>query len=224
MIRKLLICPYFGPTPPWMPYWLANVKRNLEPRGYDVLMDTDEAAFRERVETILWVEAPPLYGTGKTWDYRPALGMLYEQELAVGEYDFWGHTDFDCVYGRVDRWLTDDFLRDLDMFSNCSTYVNGCWSLYRNSLQMRELFTLEKGWKSILEDELPSGWAEYQFSVLIANEAAEGSLKKAWEQWQIFDGQEVSRLRFDGDHLMLDHAEVMMGHFRRTKFYPEGCK
>lgn len=224
MISKLLICPYFGPTPRWMPYWLANVKRNLEPSGYDVLMDTDEAGFKERVRRILGVEAPPLYGGGKTWDYRPALGMLYQEELWVGNYDFWGHTDFDCVYGRVDCWLTDSFLRDVDMHSNCATYVNGCWSLYRNSAQMRELFMWEKNWKAILEDEVPSGWAEFQFSVLIANEAEEGSLTKAWTQWQVYEADEVARLRFDGGHLMLDDAEVMMGHFRRTKSYPEGCK
>jgi hypothetical protein len=160
-------------------------------------------------------------GTGKVWDYRPALGLLYEDETTG--FDFWGHTDFDVVYGRVEQWVTDVFLERLDMHSNCTSYVNGCWSLYRNTRLMRTLFQDEPLWQPIMEDVRPHGWAEKEFSKLIADAHRERSLRKAWTQWQVFGDNDLDSLRFDGDRLMVDNTEVMMAHFRRTKRYPPGC-
>lgn len=107
MIKKLMICPYFGTLPPWFDSYLANIEM-LKPLGYDWHITTNLKLFKERVGDILGIKCPIVPGTGKPWDYRPAFGVLFAEELK--RYDYWGHTDFDCVYGRVDRFVTDEFL------------------------------------------------------------------------------------------------------------------
>lgn len=221
MISKCLVCPYFGKYPPWMDHWLAN-SEHLRELGYEFLFDDEEDEFRERVRRVLDIECPPMRGTGKVWDFRPAFGMLYEKELAG--FDFWGHTDFDCVYGRVNLFVTDEFLQDIDMHSDCRDYVNGPWSLYRNTAQMRDLFMEEPMWQPIMEDPEPSGWAEKEFSEIIRFAHDEARLVKAWTQWQVFEPHELSQLWLSpGSGLTLNGREVFMAHFRRTKVYPAGC-
>jgi hypothetical protein len=120
-------------------------------------------------------------------------------------------------------FVTDEFLQPIDMHSNCSTYVNGCWSLYRNTPQMASLFMEERLWQQELTDPLPSGWAEREYSKLIEAQHNEGRLVKEWTQWQVFEEARLARLRFDEEKLIVDRTEVMMAHFRRTKVYPPGC-
>ena len=221
MISKLFVLPYFGDLPPWMDLWHANVAE-LAAHGYDVLLDHDEDSFRQRVRDRLGVECPPMSGTGKTWDYRPALGVLYDNEIA--SYDFWGHTDLDCVYGRVERWVTDEFLAGIDMHSNCVAYMNGCWSLYRNTATVDNAFTEVRGWQEYLTTPEPTGWGETVYSEQLSEMHSEGRLRKAWTQWQVFDPHELACLRRLPDRrLISDGVEVMMCHFRRTKTYPQGC-
>jgi hypothetical protein len=220
VISKIFICPFFGDLPPWYEHWESN-SEHLRELGYEFLFDNDEMEFRTRVHEKLGIVCPPLWGTGKMWDFRPALGLLYEDEIAG--FDFWGHTDFDVVYGRVDQWVTNDFLQEIDMHSNCFDYVNGSWSLYRNTEQMRDLFMQEPLWREIMESPAATGWAEKEFSKLISHAHEEGSLVKAWTQWQVFTEIELANLRWDGEKLMCGENETMMAHFRRTKVFPRGC-
>jgi hypothetical protein len=220
VISKCLVCPYFGEYPPWWPHWLSN-SEHLRELGYEFLFDTDEDAFRARVRRVLDIECPPMWGTGNVWDFRPALGLLYKEELTG--FDFWGHTDFDCVYGRVDQFVTDKFLQEIDMHSNHDTYVCGPWSLYRNTELMRTLFQQEPLWAEIMESPTPSGWAEFSFSEIVAAMHDEGQLVKAWTKWQTASQDNFDRLHLDGDRLIDGRDEVMMAHFRRTKVYPAGC-
>lgn len=221
MISKCLVCPYFGEYPPWWKHWLSNTE-HLRDLGYEFLFDNDEDAFRKRVRRVLDIECPPMWGTGKVWDFRPALGLLYREELTG--FDFWGHTDFDCVYGRLDQFVSDEFLQDIDMHSDCRDYVNGPWSLYRNTTQMRELFFEEPLWEELMQEPEPNGWAEFAFSGLIRAAHDEGQLVKAWTQWQVFEERDLAELWLASEgRLTLRGEEVFMAHFRRTKVYPAGC-
>lgn len=220
MIRKLLIAPWFGPLPAWMPTYIRNSIR-MRYHGYDFLIETNERVFADRVRRKLDIDCPPLTGTGNIWDFRAAFGVIYEREVA--DYDFWGHTDFDCVYGRVEQWVTDEFLDGLDVHSNCHAYMNGCWSLYRNTPTVNEAFRRAPEWAERMTSPEPSGWVEAGFSEALEEMHAAGEIRKRMTQWQVFDAAELARVRLDGDRLVLDGREQMMAHFRRTKTYPEGC-
>lgn len=207
MTKKLMITCFFGDLPPWIEHYQP-------PKGYDFLLVTDLEDFNRRVKEKLEIDSPIQPGTGKPWDFRPALGILYEEELQG--YDFWGHTDLDCVYGNVEKWVTEEFLADLDVHSNHNTYVCGCWSLFRNIPQVNNLFR-QCDWKRYMLDPKPNGWVEGEFS----RSLEKSGLRYRYTFWQGNPWADVLRLeqREDGT-LLQDGTEIMMFHFRRTKRWP----
>lgn len=213
--------PWFGLFPEWMPYYEANIER-LVKLGYDFLFDQDVEKFRWRVWRKIGIKAPIVAGEGKVHDYRATFGVLYEDELRG--YDFWGHTDPDCVYGRVDEFVTDEFLKDIDIHSNHVDYVCGPWTLYRNRLDVNELFWQTSEWEENLLNPCVTGWVEKGYTAEVDARHAAGQLNRIYTMWQTSNLNDFSTLHFDGDRLLEGENEVMMAHFRRTKVYPEGCK
>lgn len=206
-IKKLLIVPFFGPLPEWM-------DKYEKPEGYDILIDQDLEGFKKRVKDILGIECPIESGTGKVWDYRPTLGLLYAKELEG--YDFWGHTDLDCVYGDVDRWVTDEFLNDLDVLSNHNTYVCGFFSLYRNTKVVNEFFMKHPFWKDFLTDDRINAWVESDFSRYLES----SGLRYAYRSWQGDYTDTSPNLKKEDGGLYQDGTEIAMFHFRRSKKWP----
>lgn len=219
-MRKIFITPYFGEFPEWMEKYKAHFEEVLRPAGYDWLLDTDLEGFKKRVKDKLGIDYPGLPGTGKVWDYRGALGFLYEEEIKG--YDFWGHTDFDVVYGDVNKWVTDVFLAELDMHSNHNTYVNGCWSLYRNIPEVNKLFMQADHWDHYLRFKIANGWVEGEFSRVLERSGLQ--YKYTFWQGNPYDSDPI--LKFENGKLYQDvkrdgtWEEIMMFHFRRSKRWP----
>lgn len=222
MIRKLLICPWFGELPPWFSLWEANVAA-LKGEGYDVLRVHDLDWFKQRVREVLDIEAPIVAGEGKIHDYRCAFGLLFEPEL-IG-YDFWGHTDFDCVYGRINTFLPAFVLDNLDLFSNHIDYVSGPWSLYRNVPEVNTLFQEHPHWRSFLKDPDVSGWVEKEFTGLVDDAHDQQRIRRMYASWQTRNLDDFGSVRFDEQGRLVEgQREIMVAHFRRTKEYPKGCR
>ena len=216
MIRKLFICPYFGHLPPWMPAYMHNVSKQLGPHGYDVLIDHNLKRFRARAKKLLRVECPPMFGNGKVHDFRAVLGVLYQDEIAG--YDFWGHTDFDIVYGNPAAFVTDEFLAELDIHSDGWDYVNGPWTLYRNTEANARLFEAESGWRDIVEHPVTTGWVESIYADHVKDQV--GSRFRI-TNWQTRNLDHFGSLYFrDGRLFEGSRGEVLFAHFRRTKRYP----
>ncbi len=211
MLRKLLICPWFGPLPSWYDHWHANISQLIE-YGYDFLVDHDEEAFAAEAEQALGVKYPTGDGR-KVCDYRCAFGVIYEHTLR--DYDYWGHTDLDMVYGRVGHFLPDPVLEPLELFSNHPTYVSGPWSLYKNTPAVNETFRLVEDWQGYLENPATTGWVETVFSEMVQD-----TLAYRFENWQTRNLDRFDQCRWQNDRLMEGSLEVMMAHFRRTKVYP----
>ncbi len=223
MIRKLLICPWFGPLPDWMDLWEANVEKILVPEGYDILRPDSLDGFKARVKRVLGVGCPIVEGEGKIHDYRCTFGLLFERELEG--YDYWGHTDFDCVYGRVGTFLPDQVLGAVDIFSNHIDYVSGPWSLYRNEPFINKLFQRYPEWRWHLENPDTTGWVEREFTGEVNGAHDEGLLVRRYESWQTRNLDDFSRVRFDDEGRLVEgEREIMVAHFRRTKVYPGGCR
>jgi hypothetical protein len=204
---KLLIVPFFGQLPEWY-------DKYEKPEGYDLLLDQDLEGFKKRVKSVLGIDCGIKPGTGKVWDFRPALGLLYAKE-AKG-YDFWGHTDLDCVYGNVDKWVTDEFLSGLDIHSNHNTYVCGCWTLYRNTDEVNNLFKKFSGWKDKMQGSEANGWVESEYSRTLEK----SGLRYKYTFWQGNPYTETPNLKKENGKLYQDGEEIMMFHFRRSKLWP----
>ncbi len=220
MTEKLLIVPWHGPLPEWFGLWAQNVRR-LAKYGFHVLLDTNEQEFAERAREALGVVYP--LGDGrKTCDYRCALGEMYRDEIR--DYEFWGHTDIDMVYGRVEEFVTDLFLAELDIHSNHPTYVSGPWTLYRNTPYIYGLFRGVDGWRAELENPRTTGWVETTYSSHVDAMHDKGYLRRVYTNWQTRNLDSFDAVHWDGERLMEGREEIMVAHFRRTKEYPRRCR
>lgn len=210
-LKKIFLCPFFGELPSWM-------DKYEPPEGYDMLIDQDIEGFRKRVKDKFGIEYPAEWGQSKPWDYRAVLGVLYEEEIKG--YDFYGHTDFDCVYGDVDKWVTNDFLNELDVHSNHNTYIMGAWTLYRNIKEVRELYKSVPDWKEYLIHPEANGWVEQNFSRALE----QSGLRYKYTFWQGNPYTTEPQLKKEGNNLyqLIDGEwqEIMMFHFRRSKKWP----
>lgn len=199
--------PYFGPLPEWYD------KYEL-PAGYEMLLDTDLEGFKKRVKDKLGIDYPGLPGTGKAWDYRAALGVLYDEELK--DFEWYGHTDFDVVYGDVNRWVSDEFLGELDIHSNHNTYMCGCWGLYRNTPKVTNLFKTVPNWQEYLIHPEPNGWVEEAFSRAVE----QSGLRYKYTFWQGNPWSKHPNIKKENGRLYQDDEEIMMFHFRHSKKWP----
>jgi len=66
---------------------------------------------------------------------RPAIGMAFHDYLQ--EYDFWGHTDVDLLYGDLRSFLPENVLDNHDRI-----YCRGHLSIYRNEDRVNSAFKL----------------------------------------------------------------------------------
>lgn len=208
-MKTLLICPWFGPLPNWMRLYLRSTS-SLFDYGFDFLIDTDLDDFKRRVHDRLGVVCPITPGSSKIHDYRAALGELYSE--VVSDYDWWGHTDFDCIYGRVERFYNDELLADLDVVTDCNDYICGPWTLYRPAVS--SAFREYDGWEEILEEPQSSGWVEDRFTWLLNRMG----LRIQYHQHHAYT--EAQFLIRDERMLMHRGKEIPFFHFRHSKEWP----
>jgi len=61
----------------------------------------------------------------KLCDFRPAYGEIFEEEISG--YDFWGHCDFDVIFGDIRKFITEDLLINYNKI-----FSFGSLSIYKN--------------------------------------------------------------------------------------------
>lgn len=216
-LRKIFIVPWFGEYPDYMNQWIANMEY-LKPLGYDYLLVCSLNKFEQRVREKLGIEPHILSGTGKAWDYRPALGILFEDEIKG--YDYWGHTDFDCVYGKIDEFMPDHELVKLDIWSNHHCYCSGPWTLYKNNKYINNLFKNCPDWKERMSEYKATGWIEDGYSKMIDKLHDENKLVRKYTFFQGYDPNIDINLTFKDGHLYDQDKEIMQFHYNRRKRFP----
>jgi hypothetical protein len=113
--------------------WLVPTDASLSgvPDNVDLIPQTFNL-FRERVQRHFDfpIELSEPY---KICDFRPAFGDIFSDELTGS--DFWGHTDWDMIFGDVRSQITNSLLQ-----SNDKILTRGCLALYRNTARMNLLY------------------------------------------------------------------------------------
>jgi len=213
-MKKVIITPFFGPLPPWFDQFKENFHQTLALQGYEWILTTNLNSFNYRCLNKLGFKSSVQPETGKVWDYRGSLGLLYEEEIAG--FDYWGTVDFDMCFGDVNQWFPDKELERLDIWSNHHSYVNGCFSLYRNCKEVNELFKLFPLWQRVLQNPTALGWIEREYSRCL--EAS--GLKYRYSFFQGWPYTTTPNLRYEAGHLFQDGEEIPMFHFRRSKRWP----
>jgi len=169
MLNKVFLISEFGAPFEWTQKYIDNVAK-LEPFGWkwkiftpnkyvDVpknveIVDMTIEQYTELVEKKLGVK-PNMFITEKgvpsvhVTDFYPFSGVIFEDYIK--DADFWGITNMDVVYGRLDHFLPDSALEDCDVFTDDVATINGVFSLYRNNEMVNNMFRHVPEWQKVLE-------------------------------------------------------------------------
>lgn len=179
------IIPYFGKLPWYFPWFLHSCRANP---SVDFFIITDDPGFdslgpsnvffvnkslgdiKQLVKDKLQLPISIDHGY-KLCDFRPAFGIIFSEYLV--DYDFWGHTDIDVVFGNIRTFITDEVLWEYDVISTRPEYISGFFALYRNCEKMNGLFQQSVDHKKIFSDPLNYGFDECGF---LCDQLAEGAL------------------------------------------------
>ncbi len=184
----LLICVYLGKPPEWMDVYLRSCGKNPD---VDWLIMTDweripktppnvsvrnitrsglEALIRKKIGI-----KPTIKDPYKICDYKPLYGTLFSEDAS--EYDFWGFTDLDMIYGNIRRFVTDEVLRKHDVISTCKYYCTGHFTLIRNSSRFNNLYRMNRYYREILQSDGYAGFDELGLTEILMREGTGNPLR-----------------------------------------------
>lgn len=208
MTLKKTFCLYmFGTTFPWMKEWVPHVQhlgkygwhwkiftpnKDVQSVGNVEFIDMSCDQFVDLCEKKIGVR-PNLYITSKgvpsvhVTDFIVANGVILEDYLK--DTDYVGMTNLDVVYGRLDHFIPDDILSKCDVMSDDINSINGVFSLYKNKVNVNNLFREIEDWEK--KFTLPpcsqcvegkgghtlAGTDEYDMSEVCKNAAAQNRIK-----------------------------------------------
>lgn len=176
-VSILILMPYFGKWPFWMPLFIKSCEYNSdvnwlligdcgELEGLPANVDYQYCSFAdycERVSKRLELDFRP-DSPYKLCDLKPAYGFLHQEEIQG--YDFWGFGDLDLVYGDLRQVYTEKMLKKYDLISNHATRVSGHLCLLRNTNRICTAFKKIPNWKDALENPQHLAIDEKAFSRL----------------------------------------------------------
>ncbi|KAB2332605.1 DUF6625 family protein [Bacillus mesophilum] len=147
MYKICIIGIYFGKLPEYFPLWLKSCQYN---ETIDFLMITDQEIKEKpdnvKIKNMSFDEFKNLVQSKfefkialnapyKICDFKPAFGVICEEYLK--EYQFWGHCDFDMIFGDLRGFLTQSLLNSYDKILPL-----GHLSLYSNNIDNNNRFKL----------------------------------------------------------------------------------
>ena len=161
--RPLLLMPWFGSWPHYLPLFLDGCRRNPQ---FEVCIFTDQTpppafpgsvkfvamSLAEFVDRVARATGVPVRveESYKLCDLKPAYGLAFQDYLAGR--DFWGFGDLDLVWGDLGRFATPAILASHDLFTVRKEYVSGCLTLLRNNPLLNSLFMRSPDWQRVFGD------------------------------------------------------------------------
>ena len=162
-MKILLIIPYFGTTPAWFNFFLKSSSLNSqitwllygdlpEPKSLPkniIFHYSSIKEFSELVSNKLAVTID-LSNPYKICDFRPAFGKIFEDYTI--DYDFWGYSDLDIIYGDISTFIPLDKIDKYDIIASRNDYYPGHFMLFKNNNENKFLFKKIFRYSGILED------------------------------------------------------------------------
>lgn len=160
--RIVFLIPYFSHWPEWIDLFVESCKANSsiqwifftdcgEPMNNSpnvIFIPTTFTEYKEMVSKRLEINFNP-ESPYKLCDLKPAYGFLHED--LIKEFDFFGFTDIDVVYGNICNFLDQKTLSH-DLITTLSNRVAGHFCLMRNIERMRNAFRRIKDWQALMEN------------------------------------------------------------------------
>lgn len=179
MLRKVFILTQFGKPHEWTQQYLDSIAKLgkygwywkiFTPNKYErvpanvEVIDLNIEEFNLLINKTLGINSHN-YITEKgvpskpVSDFYVAHGVIFKDYIRG--YDFWGMANWDVVNGRLDHYLPDGMLSDLDVFTDDVGIVNGVFSLFRNVDKVNNLFREISEIEKMLTEHRLFGTDEY---------------------------------------------------------------
>ena len=146
-MKIVIIGVYFGILPEYFPLWAKSCEMNPEIDFYvftDSVVNTkvknlfihnmNLCEFKELVKQKLNMDIC-LDTPYKCCDYKPAYGVIFEDYIK--KYDYWGHCDFDMIFGDLMYFFKKYKLDHYDKFLPL-----GHLSLYKNNKEVNSRYMM----------------------------------------------------------------------------------
>lgn len=150
-MKVIIITPHFGKWPAWINYFFQSCRANP---SFSWLIYTDCSPLPETPPNVKFLKSSikdfnklaskklglkiSIDNPYKVCDLRPAFGKIFED--FIKDFDFWGYSDLDLIYGNIGRFLSLDILQLYDVISVREQYMTGHFALIRNASQTNTLF------------------------------------------------------------------------------------
>lgn len=144
--KAVLIIPYFGRMPDYFNLWLKSAESNPDYNFFiytdlDLKVKTDSNV---KIKKMSFVELKRriknLFGNDiklknpyKLCDYRPAYGMIFQDDIK--DFDFWGFCDIDLIFGDLNKFIPRNVFEEYDKI-----FYHGHFCLMKNCEKMNKLF------------------------------------------------------------------------------------
>lgn len=146
-LKIAIIGTYYGEFPKWIQYWLKSCKDNNTIDFYIVtdlkinvpsnvhIINLSLEEFKELAENKLDIKIS-LKKPYKLCDYKPVYGKILEDYIK--DYDYWGHCDFDLIFGDIRFFVEKYNIEKYDKFLPL-----GHLALYRNTEKCNNYYKME---------------------------------------------------------------------------------
>lgn len=146
-LKIAIIGIYYGTFPDWMPYWLKSCEdnetidfllvtdiKNIDvPKNVhiiDISMSELKKIAEKKLEMDISLEKPY-----KLCAFKPVYGKILSDYIK--NYDYWGHCDFDMIFGDIRYYIDKYDLNQYDKFLPL-----GHLALYRNTEKVNNYYKL----------------------------------------------------------------------------------
>lgn len=147
-------------------------------------------------------------------DYYPAFGAIFEDYIK--EYDFWGHANWDIVWGKLDHFLPDSFLDEIDIYADEPDTINGVFTIYRNTEKVNNLFKEIPNWQMMFTDHRLFVVDEFPEHMPAAAKRARAEGRIRFVTAEHHSYQPTQDLVYKNG-MFVDGKEVLLYHFSRTR-------
>lgn len=144
--KYCVIAVYFGKFPQYINLWMKSCSLNPT---VDFLIITDQVIdnpydnikvipmtleiMKKRVQEKINISNVSLDFPYKCCDFRPAFGVIFDDYIE--KYEYWGHCDFDMIFGNLDKFFNEKHIEQYDKF-----LTQGHLSMYRNTREINERY------------------------------------------------------------------------------------
>lgn len=177
--RIAMFIPYFGKWPEWMSLYLYSCSRNPQIDFHfftDCGLPNDTYSntifhpctlrdYLDRVKMTTGLELPEK--SYKLCDVRPFIGKIHEDMIESSNYEWWGFSDIDLVYGDLSDLLKHSCQAHIELITTHIKHIAGHFTLIKYKSDAFDSFQIDENIKALAEGDKSVWMDEVVYSEVV---------------------------------------------------------